>query len=97
MARGIEWTEEAEKSFKKTLRFYTRRNGSNKYSKKVNNVIKQLCKHLKRYPLLGMKTTKSGVRVIITSPFQIYYTVRPQAIVILNVWDTRRDPDELIL
>ena len=95
MARRVEWTTIAKKTFKDTLKYYTRRNGSSVYSRKLKNGVKETLVLLKRFPLLGRPAPKDEIRIITRGHYNLYYRVYPRKIVILHFWDTRRNPNDL--
>jgi plasmid stabilization system protein ParE len=95
MVRRIIWTSRAEKIFSEILIYYFKRNGTKTYSRKLNNDIKQLTKILQKQPYLGRTTNIKNVRVIIKGYFKLFYLLEPNEIIILLVWDTRQDPNNL--
>jgi plasmid stabilization system protein ParE len=93
--KRIVWTAEARSDFKATLAFYRERNGSSTYSRKLASHILQAIEKLKDHSYLGVKTSDPDVRILITGNFSIYYEPREEEILVLIIWDARRDPEEL--
>jgi len=91
----IIWTKEARLDFKATLQFYNERNGSNDYSRKLAGEIFQIIEKLHNNFFLGKQTSDTDVRVLIKGTFSIFYEIKETEILILVVWDTRRNPGEL--
>ena len=95
MVKRIVWTSKAEHLFTKILKYYAERNGSKKYSKKVNSDIKNLISLLKKHPFLGQKTELKNIRVLIKGNYKIYYQLKPKEITIHLVWETRQDGEKI--
>ncbi len=95
MAQRITWSKEAQEDFLATLAFYAERNGSKEYSEKLAGEIQEAVERLKDYPELGRPVRDESVRVIRKGNYQIYYELRQDELVILVVWNVRRNPEEL--
>ena len=93
--KRIIWTKEARLDFKATLQFYNERNGSSDYSRKLAAEIFQTIEKLQNNFFLGRQTSDPEVRILIKGTFSIFYEIREKEILILVVWDSRRNPDEL--
>ncbi|KAA5545691.1 type II toxin-antitoxin system RelE/ParE family toxin [Adhaeribacter rhizoryzae] len=93
--KRIIWTKEAKLDFKATLQYYTERNGTSDYSKKLADEIFQIIEKLQNNFFLGRQTSDASVRILIKSTFSIFYEIKEKEILILVVWDSRRNPDEL--
>jgi len=93
--KRIVWSKEARLDFKATLEFYNERIGSNTYSRKLAARIFNLIEKLQSNNFLGIKTSDSEVRVLIKGTFSIFYELKEEEILILIIWDSRRNPDEL--
>jgi plasmid stabilization system protein ParE len=90
----IEWSSEARLDLFDILDFYIRRNGTAVYSKRLNSKINNSIKLLSRNPLIGTKTDLDSVRALITGDYQIIYEIFDQLILIMMVWDCRRNPED---
>ena len=97
MVRRIIWSKRAEKVFVQILEFNNNRNKSRAYSRKLNYEIKRIIDILAKQPYLGRKTENKKIRIIIKGNYKIFYQIEPDEIVILLVWDTRQNPDDLTL
>jgi plasmid stabilization system protein ParE len=93
--KRIVWSKEARLDFKATLEFYNERNGSNTYSRKLADQIFNIIEKLQSNNFLGIKTSDAEVRVLIKGTFSIFYEVKEEEILVLIIWDSRRNPDEL--
>ena len=93
--KRIVWSKEARLDFKATLEFYNDRNGSNTYSRKLADQIFNSIEQLQTNNFLGINTSDLDVRVLIKGSFSIFYELKEEEIVVLVIWDSRRNPDEL--
>ena len=93
--RKIIWSKEAQNDFLAALSFYAERNGTKTYSKKLAGEVYEAIEKLREHPFLGRPTRNDTVRIMIKGKYQIYYELDQEDIVILVVWDMRRNPDEL--
>ena len=93
----IEWSIEARLDLIDILEFYINRNSSNSYSQKLNSKISRSLKLITNNPLIGLKSQIESVRVLITGEFQIVYEISDNIILIVMIWDCRRDPGDRII
>ncbi|MGV3587271.1 MAG: type II toxin-antitoxin system RelE/ParE family toxin [Adhaeribacter sp.] len=57
--------------------------------------IFQIIEKLQNNIFLGRQTSDANVRILIKGTFSIFYEIKEKEILILVVWDSRRNPDEL--
>ncbi len=77
------------------LEFYTERNKSKTYSKKLYTKFnKELSLPLKQ-PEIGIKTELDSVRGLIVEEFILFYEVTDEMIIIHTLWDSRQNPADL--
>ncbi|RDV14610.1 type II toxin-antitoxin system RelE/ParE family toxin [Pontibacter diazotrophicus] len=93
--KRIVWSKEARADFKATLEFYNERNGSSTYSRKLANQVFKATENLQTNNHLGISTSDPDVRVLIKDTFSIFYELKGEIILVLIIWDSRRNPDEL--
>jgi toxin YoeB len=93
----IEWSIEARLDLIDILEFYIDRNSSNSFSKKLNFKINRSLKFISKNPLIGLKSQIESVRVLITGDYQIVYEISDNIILIVMIWDCRRDPRDKII
>lgn len=93
--RKIEWLAEAKFDLKDILDFYIERNGSAVYSKKLYSRLSNSIQLLAKNPFLGIKTDFDNVRSLIKDDYQIIYEIFERKILILIIWDCRRNPDDI--
>lgn len=93
----IDWSLEAKLDLIDILDYYIKRNKSNLYSIKLNAKINKTIKLLSKNPFLGIPTDYDSVRALITGDYQIIYEIFDQLILIIMIWDCRRDPEDKII
>ena len=98
MARfKIDWSIEARLDLIDILDFYIKRNGSANYSIKLNAKINKSIRLLSKNPLIGKQTDYTSVRTLVTGDYQIIYEIFNQLILIIMIWDCRRDPEDKVI
>ena len=93
----LEWSIEARLDLIDILEFYINRNSSNSYSKKLYSKINRSLKLITNNPLIGLKSQIESVRALITGDYQIVYEIFDNIILIVMIWDCRRDPGDKII
>ena len=97
MAQKIIWSQRALGEFDAILEYWAERNQSNTYSKKIAaQIIKSVDKILK-FNYIGKETEDEKTRVYLSGSYSIFYEIANEGIMILCVWDNRRNPDSLNL
>ena len=95
--RKIIWSNRAKIKRHEILKFYIDRNKSNTYSIKLNRLINKELKLLVKYPDLGIKTDIKGVRGLIIENFIFFYEIDKKIIIVHHIWNSRQNPEELII
>ena len=54
-------------------------------------------KLITKNPLIGTQSQIDSVRALITGDYQIIYEIFVDEIIIIMIWDCRRDPEDKIL
>ncbi|HNW88563.1 MAG TPA: type II toxin-antitoxin system RelE/ParE family toxin [Bacteroidales bacterium] len=93
--RKIIWSQLAKIKLFNILDFYTERNKSSVYSKKL---YKKFCKELSfliKQPDIGIVTNVDSIRGLIVDKFILFYEVTPEMIIVHTIWDCRQNPDDL--
>jgi toxin YoeB len=90
----IEWSIEARLDL---LDYYIDRNKSVSYSRKLNSKINCSVKLIAQNPFIGLPTDYETVRALITGDYQIIYEIIDKTILIVMIWDCRRDPEDKML
>jgi plasmid stabilization system protein ParE len=92
--RRIIWSEEAKLELREVLDFYKRRNKSSSYSLKLYKRFKLELEIIAKRPDIGIKTNRENTRGLIIEDYILFYEVRDMVIGVLELWDTRQNPDK---
>ena len=99
MVKRIVWTEKALHTKKEIFDFWTKQTGNKTYSRKLESGFDKLINSILLFPELGRKIENYDARVLIKGDYSIIYKLIVEEssleIKILQIWDTRRDPDKL--
>jgi hypothetical protein len=77
------------------LEFYSERNKSKTYSKKLYTKFNKELSLLLKQPEIGIKTELEKVRGLIVDEFILFYEVTSEMIIVHTLWDSRQNPTEL--
>jgi plasmid stabilization system protein ParE len=97
MAKGIKWSTHAVADRISILDYWFQRIGNKTYCKKLDNSLKKIIKKLSIYPKLGRKLENREERFFVKDSYQIFYLESSDSIEILHIWDSRRNPDNLLV
>lgn len=92
MVKEIIWSETSIKDRLEIYTFWEEHNKSDTYSKKLEALFNQTAILLSNFPEIGLNTDYKNAKVKIVSHFKIFYLNQPKSIIILRVWDGRRNP-----
>ena len=95
MARQVVWSLRAQAERKQILKYWRRRNKSNAYSKKLNQLFKESIRIIRDFPQVGKRTDDSNARIKIVRDYLIICEATESQIFILTIWDSRQDPGRL--
>jgi len=93
----IVWSIEARLDLTDILEFYIKQNGTASYSIKLNSEINKHLKLISRNPFIGIPTDYDSVRTFIKGDYQIIYEIFDNLILIIMIWDCRRDPEDKVI
>jgi plasmid stabilization system protein ParE len=93
----VEWSIEARLDLIDILDFYVQRNGNSNYSRILNSKINRSIKIATKNPFLGIPTNMDSVRAIVTGDYQIIYEIIDKTLLIVMIWDCRRNPDDKVI
>ncbi|HAQ19008.1 MAG TPA: hypothetical protein DCR40_07210 [Prolixibacteraceae bacterium] len=93
----IEWSVEARSDLMYILEFYIKQNGTVTYSIKLNSEINKSIRLLSKNPYLGILTDYDSIRTFIRGDYQIIYEIFDQLILIIMIWDCRRNPKDKVI
>jgi plasmid stabilization system protein ParE len=97
MASRIIWSPRAQKDRKEILAYWIQRNGTPTYSLRLNAQIKNALQTIKQHPEAGKSTDVADVRFKWVRDYQMYYKLKGETVLILTLWDHRRDPSTFYL
>ena len=95
VARRIIWTTSAKLQLKEIFEYFNSRNKSTSYSLKLNRIIQIELKTVLLQSNIGKKTDTINVRGLLVENYFVFYEINQKDIVILSVWDTRQNPENL--
>jgi addiction module RelE/StbE family toxin len=95
MVKQVVWSLRAQKERKEILDYWRKRNKSNTYSKKLDKLFRESVRIIKDFPQVGKTTDEQSTRIKIVKDYFLIYDETETQILILTVWDSRRDPDKL--
>ncbi len=93
--RKIVWSHRAGIKLLMILEFYSERNKSKTYSKKLYTKFNKELSLLVNQPEIGIKTELETVRGLIVEEFILFYEVTTDMIIVHTLWDSRQNPSEL--
>lgn len=96
MVRGtrIVWAPNALQSRKSIFAYCNKRNKSDVYSKKLNVLFNESIKQASLLHETGKPTEFKNIRLKIVSHFELIYEVSDTKITIIDIWDTRQNPQD---
>lgn len=95
MAKRIIWTNTAKTARREILQYWINHNRSNIYSKKLSELLKKKIALISSEHYLGKPTDFENVRVSLVENFSLFYKVDSNNIIIVGIWDNRRNPKDL--
>ena len=93
--REVIWSLRAKNDRIKILEFWIENNKSVEYSRKLNTLFIDAVKFISEYPTVGKLTEDKKTRVKIVRDYLIIYEVHKSVIIILTIFDSRRNPESL--
>jgi len=97
MLRKIVWSPRAVLEWAEILDYWTKRNKSNTYSLKLDNLLIEKLDGLCRAPETAILAEAPFTRTKIVRDYLVYYRITPNHIEVLTIWDSRRNPKEFKL
>jgi len=95
MAKQVVWSRRAQFDRKEILDYWRRRNKSELYSRKLNELFKEAIRIITDFPQIGKKTDDDKTRIKIVRSYLIIYEETNTQIRILAIWDSQQDPNKL--
>ena len=95
MAKRVVWTKTARKARREILEYWIVRNRSRTYSQKLSVLFKEKIQLLTTYSYAGKPSDFDEVRGTLVTHFTIFYKITSNQIIIVGIWDNRRNPNDL--
>ena len=93
--KNIRWSTRAKDEFAEIKKYFDKRNGSSAYSKKLFQKITHSLHLTRQQEERGEKLENGDLRYVVVEKYQIFYQIKKNAIVLVSIWDSRRNPDDL--
>jgi len=92
MARQIIWSANAQRERLEILRYWVDRNGSTRYSEKLDGMFRKALRVIALHPKLGRPTNDADVRMKSIGDHMLFYAFTATDLHVLSAWHGRRDP-----
>ena len=96
MAKRLVWSPIAKAIRKEILQYWIRRNKSKRYSKKLNTLFEESAQQIADFPYSGISISGKIYRGKLVKDYYLLYKIKDDSIEILFIWDTRKDPADLL-
>jgi len=93
--KQVIWPSIAKNDLLSILDYYYKRNGNKVYSGKLYKKFQKNVSLISKISFLGKPTDIPHVRIITINEYLLFYKVSAKEIIILTIWDSRRNPDNL--
>ena len=93
--KPLVWSERAKKDIRKIKKFFDHRNKSDAYSKRLLTCFEKRAELIQTHPEATTLTDFENVRGAMASNHILYFEILEHHILVLTVWDARRDPNKL--
>lgn len=98
MAKKVRWTTRALIDRKGILDYWIERNKSKTYSLKLFASFKYSTSLLAKNAEIGIPSGTPNVKsIVVAQNYLVFYSIEADAIYILTIWDTHRDPSKFKL
>lgn len=89
------WTATALKQRNYIFDYWNKRNRNNKYSRKLNLLIRDRIELIKTFPEIGTQTEYKNTRAVSIGHYNILYKLDSTQLIINGFWDNRQNPKKL--
>lgn len=96
MAKRLVWSPIAREIRKEILQYWIKRNKSKRYSKKLNILFDESAQQISDFPFSGISFSDKIYRGKLIKDYYLLYKIKDDSIEILFIWDTRKDPADLL-
>ena len=95
MAKQVIWSERAIDDLLKIFEYWNIRNKSTNYSKKLNELFNKAIALISNHSAIGRTSQLENIKIKVVRDYLIIYEDASEMILILTIWDTRRNPEDL--
>ena len=96
VVKTVIWTDTAVRERRKILKYWTIRNKSATYSKKLICEIMERIQFLLKNPESFIKTNYNDIRTSTLGHYNIYYEITKKELIVVAFWDNRQNPKKLL-
>ena len=94
--KTVVWTDTAVRQRRKILSYWTKRNKSSTYSKKLIYEILERVQFLVKNPKIYITTNFIDIRTSTLGYYNIFYKTTKKELIIVAFWDNRQNPKKLL-
>jgi addiction module RelE/StbE family toxin len=94
-SKVVIWSARARKDLISIKKFFDERNGNSNYSNRLLKELRNAALLLEDHPSASIQTEFKDFRGLIISNYILFHVQKPEEVVIVGVWDTRRNPKHL--
>lgn len=90
--RKIIWTIIARTTRNSIFSYWSNRNKSNLYSKKLFVLFNETLEKIAQFPQTSLATNSSNIRYVLVRDYYLIFEISEFTINVLDIWDTRQNP-----
>lgn len=90
--RKIIWTIIARTTRNSIFSYWSNRNKSNLYSKKLFVLFNETLERIAQFPQTSLATNSSNIRYVLVRDYYLIFEINEFTIKVLDIWDTRQNP-----
>ncbi|MFV7234579.1 MULTISPECIES: type II toxin-antitoxin system RelE/ParE family toxin [Flavobacterium] len=94
--KTVVWTDTAVRQRRKILSYWTKRNKSSTYSKKLIYEILERVQFLIKNPEIYITTNLIDIRTSTLGHYNIFYKTTKKDLIVVAFWDNRQNPKKLL-
>ncbi|RYX80024.1 type II toxin-antitoxin system RelE/ParE family toxin [bacterium] len=95
MNKSIIWSPKSKRDLRAIKSFYDNRNQSSTYSNELLKRLRETAILFCKYPEIAITTDYNQIKGFIILDYILFYTIFDSHILIITIWDSRRNPDAL--
>jgi len=97
VAKRIKWSKRSRKDRLEIFQYWTDRNKSKTYSKKLKQLFNDSINRASKSPESGTPTDLPNVKIKMVKDYLLFYSIEPDFIEVITIWDSSRDPKKFSL